>query len=207
MKTVVCFGDSNTWGYMPSGEGRYPFEKRWTTIVQRELGDNYFVIPEGLNGRTTVFEDPVEGDKSGLSHLSTILETHKPMDLIVILLGTNDLKNRFGLNAYDIGLSVERLVKLVKKSDAGIDGHSPVVILISPPSILQSIFLSFNEDSIRKSHDLSKYYEEVARVNDIHFIDADKIIKSSPVDGIHWEAEDHAKLGKAVAKKIKEILE
>ena len=104
MKTVVCFGDSNTWGYMPSGEGRYPFEKRWTTIVQRELGDNYFVIPEGLNGRTTVFEDPVEGDKSGLSHLSTILETHKPMDLIVILLGTNDLKNRFGLNAFKMEL-------------------------------------------------------------------------------------------------------
>ena len=203
MKTIVCFGDSNTWAYMPTGEGRYPFEKRWTTIAQKELGNEYYVIPEGLNGRTTVFDDSVEGDKCGLTHLGIILETHKPMDLIVILLGTNDLKSRFGLNAYEIALGAERLVKLVEKSEAGINGGPPDIILVCPPPILKSSFLSFDEDSIRKSHNLSAYYSEIAKLHNVIFLDAGKIVKSSPIDGIHWEEEEHKKFGKAIAKTIK----
>ena len=206
MKTIVCFGDSNTWAYSPSGEGRYPFEKRWTTVLQGKLNHDYFVIPEGLNGRTTVFEDPVEGNKCGLIHLQTILESHKPIDLIVILLGTNDLKSRFGLNASEIAEGAERLVKLVKKSEAGINGNVPEVLLISPPAILKSTFECFNEDSVEQSNKLFKYYGEVAEINEVNFLDANEIVKTSPVDGIHWEEKGHEKFGKVVARKIEEVL-
>ena len=103
MKTVLCYGDSNTWGYDAATEGRYPYDKRWTTVLARELGSEYLVIPEGLNGRTTVWPDPIEGEyKSGKSTLLAILESHYPIDLVVLMLGTNDLKHRWGLSAWDI---------------------------------------------------------------------------------------------------------
>ena len=109
MKTVLCYGDSNTWGYDAATEGRYPYDKRWTTVLARELGSEYLVIPEGLNGRTTVWPDPVEGEyKSGKSTLLAILESHHPLDLVVLMLGTNDLKHRWGLSAWDIGVASRR---------------------------------------------------------------------------------------------------
>ena len=102
VKKILCYGDSNTWGYNPHTELRYPRAVRWTGVLQRGLGPAYHVIEEGLNGRTTVWDDPIEGYKSGKEYLVPCLETHKPMDLVVIMLGTNDLKHRFSLTAFDI---------------------------------------------------------------------------------------------------------
>ena len=107
MKTILCYGDSNTWGYDPSSQQRFGPEERWTGVLQKELGMEYRIIEEGLNGRTTVWDDPIEGFKNGMSYLIPCIESHKPFDLITIMLGTNDLKIRFSVSAYDIAESVD----------------------------------------------------------------------------------------------------
>ena len=132
MKTILCYGDSNTWGYDPVSADRHPYERRWTTVLQRVLGEDYLVIPEGLNGRTTVWDDPIELHKSGSTYLPPCLESHKPVDLVVIMLGTNDLKMRFGLPAVDIAAGAGVLVDLVGRSACGPGGAAPKVLVLVP---------------------------------------------------------------------------
>ncbi|RLD32798.1 MAG: hydrolase [Bacteroidetes bacterium] len=207
MKTIVCFGDSNTWGYSPSDSGRYPFEKRWTSILQKKLGADYFVIPEGLNGRTTAFEDSVEMDKNGYRHLQTILETHKPMDLIIIMLGTNDLKSRFNVCAQEIAWSAGKLVDYALHSTSGINEKHPEVLFIAPPIVKNSPSFGYMlEGSVKKSEDFSIHYKNKAQELGVPFLNASDFIVSSPIDGIHWEKEEHEKFAFAVAEKVKEII-
>jgi lysophospholipase L1-like esterase len=99
MKTVICFGDSNTWGADPAGGPRYSMEQRWGSILRKELGSGYYIIEEGLCGRTTVWDDPIEGYKSGKQYIIPCIDSHSPVDLVIILLGTNDLKKRFSLSS------------------------------------------------------------------------------------------------------------
>lgn len=101
MKTILCYGDSNTWGFEPVTRNRYGRTERWTGILRQELGLDYDVIEEGLNGRTTVWDDPIEGHKNGKEQIIPILKSHQPLDLVTIMLGTNDLKRRFGLGALE----------------------------------------------------------------------------------------------------------
>ena len=207
MKTIVCFGDSNTWGYSPSISGRYPFEKRWTSILQEKLGKDYFVIPEGLNGRTTAFEDSVEMDKNGYRHLQTILETHKPLDLIIIMLGTNDLKSRFGVCAQEIALSAGKLVDYTLKSASGTNEISPKILFIAPPIVKNSQPFGYMlKGSVEKSKDLGIHYKTKALELGVPFLNASDYIESSPIDGIHWEEEEHEKFAVAVASKVREII-
>ncbi len=207
MKTIVCFGDSNTWGYSPSGLGRYPFEKRWTSILQKELGADYFVIPEGLNGRTTAFEDRIEKDKNGYKHLRTVLEVHKPLDLIIIMLGTNDLKSRFGICAQEIALSAGNLVDYTIQSSTGVNEGSPEILFIAPPVIKKSLRFGYMlRGAVEKSEMIGLYYRQVAEQFNVPFLDASDIVISSSIDGIHWEEDAHMKFGKIVAEKVKEIL-
>jgi lysophospholipase L1-like esterase len=208
LKTIVCFGDSNTWGYSPSSLERYSFEERWTSVLQKELGPDFFVIPEGLNGRTTCFEDPVEKDKNGYRHLKTVLEVHKPLDLIIIILGTNDLKTRFGLCAQEIALSAGNLVDYTLRSCAGVNEGPPEILFIAPPEVQESPpFGYIFRDAVEKSKDMGMYYKEKAEEFKVPFLDASDIVVSSPIDGIHWEEEEHKKFAKIVAKKVKEIIE
>jgi len=208
MKTIVCFGDSNTWGHSPAEIARHPFEKRWTSILQQILGSKYFVIPEGLNGRTTTFEDPVEKDKNGYRHLQTILETHKPLDLIIIMLGTNDLKSRFNVGAQEIAWSAGNLINHTLHSTAGIDDKHPEILFIAPPVIKDSQPFNFMlEGAIEKSRNMGFHYKSMAELYKVPFLDASDIVESSPIDGIHWEVEEHEKFAKVVAKKVLEILD
>ena len=207
MKTIVCFGDSNTWGYSPVDSARYVFEKRWTTILQKELGTDYFVIPEGLNGRTTAFEDPVEKNKNGFRHLQTVLEVHKPLDLIIIMLGTNDLKDRFNLCAEEIAKSAGNLIDYTLRNGTGINNKPPLILFIAPPIVVESSVFSYAfRTSVEKSLGFSKFYQEQAEEFNIPFLDASDIVKSSPLDGIHWEEEEHEKFAKVVAVKAREII-
>ena len=140
MKTILCFGDSNTWGCAPLGNSenhtRYGPDVRWGSVLRTTLGEGYWVIEEGLNGRTTIWADPVEGEyKSGKSYLTACLESHAPLDLVIILLGTNDLKHRFGLSAWDIAASAAVLVEMVQASSSGQNGGAPRVLLICPPPV------------------------------------------------------------------------
>ncbi len=207
MKTIVCFGDSNTWGYSPSASERYPFEKRWTSILQKNLGTDYFVIPEGLNGRTTAFEDSVEMDKNGYRHLQTVLETHKPLDLIIIMLGTNDLKSRFGVCAQEIAGSAGSLLDYTLKSTSGIEGKPPGILFIAPPAVKESPPFGYMfKGSVEKSRDFGIYYKTKARELGVLFLNASDFIVSSPIDGIHWEEEEHEKFARVVSEKIKGII-
>jgi len=207
MKTVLCYGDSNTWGYDPTTAGRFDRDTRWPGVLRRELGDDYLVIEEGLNGRTTVWEDPIEGYKSGREYLIPCLESHKPLDLVVMMLGTNDLKKRFSLSAFDIAYSAGVLVDVVKKSEAGLAGGTPQVLLVCPPPVGKlTEFAEMFEGSEEKSRRLPEWFVRVAEEQGCQLLDAGEVVTASDLDGIHFEAAEHRKLGKAVAARVEQIL-
>jgi lysophospholipase L1-like esterase len=208
VKTVLCYGDSNTWGYDPATQTRYPREVRWPGVLRRELGEGYLVIEEGLNGRTTVWDDPIEGYKNGKSYLIPCLETHKPIDLVIILLGTNDLKVRFSVSAFDIANGAGVLVDVVQKSAAGPGDTAPQVLLLAPPPIARlSGFAEMFDGARPKSRRFAAHYGRVAQEKGCAFLDTSQAIVSSNLDGIHLEAGEHEKLGAAVAEKVRTLLE
>ncbi len=190
---------------------RYGRDDRWVGVLKRELGEGYEVIAEGCNGRTTVWEDPIEGYKNGKEYLIPCLDSHQPVDLVVIMLGTNDLKARFSVMASDISLSAGVLVDIVQGHPVQVVGApQPKVLLIAPPPLhwelpdfLQEMFAGGYDKSLK----LSEYFRRVAEQRDCAFLDAGQVIVSSPVDGIHFDKGELKKLGKAVAKVVKEILE
>ena len=209
MKTILCYGDSNTWGYNPSTGKRYGRSERWPGVLRNELGEGYLVIEEGLNGRTTVWDDPIEGYKSGKEYLIPCLETHKPIDLVIILLGTNDLKKRFSLTAFDIAEGAGVLVKIIQKSETGPGDEAPEVLLLVPPPVAKlagTEFVDMFEDAEEKSGKFSQHYRRVADELGCELLDTAEVIVSSEIDGIHLEVEEHRKLGEAVAAHVRKIL-
>ena len=207
MKRIMCFGDSNTWGWDPINKIRFPEDVRWTGVLEKELGEGYKIIEEGLNGRTTVWDDPIEGDKSGKAHLPVCLETHNPLDLVVLMLGTNDLKNRFSVSAYDIANSIETLLNLIESRPWVFREEKPSILLLIPPKLvpladMADAFIG----AIEKSEGFSLEYRRVAEIHGCPFIDTGDDIVSSSVDGIHLEASEHSKLGRIIAEKIRMIL-
>lgn len=207
MREILCYGDSNTWGYSPHTENRYPRGVRWTSVLQRELGSQYCVIEEGLNGRTTVWDDPIEGHKNGREYLIPCIETHKPLDLVIIMLGTNDLKFRFSLTAYDIAASAGALVDVVKISQTGRDNNSPEVLLIVPPPLGRlSDFADMFRGGAEKSRRLAVEFKRIAEEKGCHLLDAGEVLVSSDADGVHFDPEGHEALGIAVARRVEEIL-
>jgi lysophospholipase L1-like esterase len=207
MKRILCYGDSNTWGQNPLTKERYDDQTRWTRVLASALGPEYEVVEEGLNGRTTVWEDPIEGYKNGASYLIPCLGTHQPLDLVIIMLGTNDLKKRFSLPAYDIAEGAGVLVRLVLASEAGRTGKPPEVLLLAPPPIAAlSDYAEMFEEATPKSFKLGAHFQRIAKQFDIPFMDTSEVVVSSAIDGIHLDASEHAKLGHAVAGKVREIL-
>lgn len=207
-KVVVCFGDSNTWGANPDGSGRFAPDVRWTGVLQNELGPGYKVIEEGLNGRTTNIDDTIEEDRNGRRHLPSLLESHRPFDLIVIMLGTNDLKFRHNRAAADIAQSAGKLADLARKSMCGPNDGVPKVLLMAPPATveagheLDALFAG----SIAKSQQFPENYAFWADATGAAFLDAGSVIESSSVDGIHFDPEDHTTLGNAVAAKVRDMI-
>lgn len=208
MKTILCYGDSNTWGANPETGGRYAPHERWVGVLQAELGEEYQIISEGLCGRTTVWEDPIEEYKDGKAYLIPCLESHKPLDLVIILLGTNDLKVRFSLTAYDIANGAGTLVKIAQKSETGPDDGPPQVLLLAPPPTVPSPaeWMAMLGDAAERSAEFATQYRRVAEERGCHFLDTSTVIQSSRVDGIHFDLSEHQKLGKAVAQAVKDIL-
>jgi lysophospholipase L1-like esterase len=207
MKRILCYGDSNTWGTDPISGERLDDQTRWTRVLARSLGPDYEVIEEGLGGRTTVWEDPIEGYKNGYTYLLPCLETHSPLDLVVIMLGTNDLKKRFSLTAYDIAQGAGVLVIAVQKSTCGREAKAPPVLLMAPPPVSKlTDFAEMFEDAEDKSKKLGVRFRQVAQELGCAFLDTSSVIVSSQADGIHFDSAEHAKLGLAIAGIIREIL-
>ncbi len=207
MQTVLCYGDSNTWGFDPATQTRFPRDVRWTGVLRNSLGPDYVVIEEGLNGRTTVWSDPIEGEhKSGKTYLVPCLESHAPLDVVALMLGTNDLKMRFSVSPFDICAGIEVLIKIIRASEAGPDGGAPQILLIAPPPVARlSNYAEMLEGAGPKSRRLAGHYQELAALHGCGFLDAGQVIVSSDLDGIHFEAGEHAKLGRAVAEQVKRI--
>jgi lysophospholipase L1-like esterase len=208
MKRILCYGDSNTWGSDPLTGERLDDQTRWTRVLAHALGPGYEIIEEGLGGRTTVWDDPIEGYKNGYTYLMPCLETHQPLDLVVIMLGTNDLKKRFSLTAYDIAQGAGVLVTAVQKSAAGREAQAPAVLLLAPPPVSKlTDYAEMFEDAPEKSKRLGERFRQVAQELGCTFLDTSSVIESSKVDGIHFDPQEHAKLGRSLAGLIKPLLE
>ncbi len=206
-RTLLCFGDSNTHGSLPVtslGEtGRYPRDLRWTGQLAALL-PGWHVIEEGQPGRTTLHDDPVEGaHRNGLTVLPALLESHRPVDVVLLMLGTNDLKGRFSLSVTDIALSLEKLVAVIRGSLAGPGQTAPGVLLVAPPPIreigeLGQIFWGGEA----KSRQLGARIAQSAQRAAVPFLDAGALVAVSDIDGIHYDAPEQAVLARAFAEAV-----
>lgn len=211
-RTVLCFGDSNTYGAVPTlarvGRHRYSPERRWPGIMRRQLGTGWDVIEEGHPSRTTVHDDPIEGShKNGLKALPVCLESHMPIDVVILMLGTNDLKDRFRANPGDIAASVEVLANVIRRSEAGQGGAPPALIVVAPPPMQEVDWLGeMFRGGATKSHLLADLIQEAAKRVGAVFLNAGDIVESSSVDGIHLDSDAHKALGTELAKVVKRSL-
>jgi lysophospholipase L1-like esterase len=207
VKTILCYGDSNTWGCIPEDSEerarRFGPEERWPGVLRQALGSGYSIVEEGLNGRTTVWDDPLEPYRNGREFLMPCLLSHHPLDLVVVLLGTNDLP-RSGVTARDIAAGAGMLVDDIVGSECGHDGGSPQVLLICPPPVGR-LGDEFRE-AAEKSRQLAPHYAAVADARSCAFLDAGAHITSSDVDGIHLEADQHERLGQVAAERVRGLL-
>jgi lysophospholipase L1-like esterase len=207
LKRILLYGDSNTWGYDPATGDRFGEEVRWPGILANALGEGYRVVEEGLNGRTTVLDDAIEEHKNGRTYLRPCLESHKPLDLVAIMLGTNDLHARFGLSASDIASGAGALARLTLRSAAGPGGGAPMVLLIAPPPVRplpeDAELLAEAEE---KSRAFPKRYRRIAEQRGCAFLDAGEYAGPSDLDGVHLDASAHRSLGEAVAECIRTLL-
>ncbi len=206
MKRILCYGDSNTWGFIPLTAERYPQDIRWTGVMQKALGTRFQVIEEGLNGRTTVWNDPHSDGRNGREYLLPCLDSHMPLDLVILMLGTNDLKPKFSATATDIAEGAGFLGRLILLSKAGIQYRAPKLILAAPPAILEpTAYGEAFEGGAEKSRKFALAYKRVADELGCVFVDAGSHIQSSKLDGIHLEADEHAKLGMAMASLVQKV--
>jgi lysophospholipase L1-like esterase len=191
MTTIVCFGDSNTWGYVPGSDGeRFPPDVRWPARLATALGDDAEVVAEGLNGRTATIESPVEEGRNGLPYLVPCLRSHAPVDLLVIYLGTNDA---FWLEPLLVARSVGRLVKVARAAEAGRGRRSPDVLVVCPPPF--------------DRYELGASFREVCGQLGCELLDLDGVTTYSDLDGIHLDAADQRAVAAAVEGRVRQMLE
>jgi len=214
MIRILCFGDSNTWGVDPvnSNEGinssaRFSMEDRWPILLEKELGNNYKVLEEGLGGRTTVFDDPMSPGRNGSKYLEVAFRTHDPIDNIIIMLGTNDAKDIFNASAEVISWGLERLVRELKNYMSGSLSQDAEILIVSPIYISKNkdgkYYCGFSKDSEEKSKKLADYYKNITQKYDCNYLNAAEYASTSKEDGIHLGKTGHKALAKILAKKIK----
>jgi lysophospholipase L1-like esterase len=207
MKSLLCFGDSNTHGTVPMRTrdeiSRFDLTQRWPGVVQALLGSSWWVIEEGLPGRTTSFDDPDEGkDRNALRYWQACIQSHRPVDAIVIMLGTNDLKAKFNASPEAISDGLNRLVDMaLENTPPGVD--HPFILVVTPAPILEvGFFGDLFAEGEKKSLQLAETYSKVVRGSRVHLVNAANHCTVSNVDGIHLDAAAHKQLGCAVAEAI-----
>ena len=210
-RTILCYGDSNTHGTPPMRDiddtRRHPRHIRWPGAMAAKLGDAFEVIEEGHGGRTTVHPDPYDGaHRSGAMILPAILESHRPLDAVILMLGTNDLKGMFNVSPFEIGLSIGKLTQTIQTSACGPDGSAPHVLIVAPPPIIETGFLAdMYRGGADKSRELARQFETTAKRCGTEFFDAGTLVNVDPQEGIHFDAENHIALGNALAGKVRKI--
>ncbi|MCD7808597.1 MAG: SGNH/GDSL hydrolase family protein [Erysipelotrichaceae bacterium] len=197
---IMCYGDSNTYGMNPLDGSRYDENIRWPKVLQDILGNNYEIIEEGQNGRTTIYDDE-KPNRNGMKDLIPCLNKNKPIDIVILMLGTNDLKTRFHASSQDIANNVSLLVDVIQKE------NNAQIILVSPMEVTRGVENgtfgdSFDASAVVRSKEFSKYYKEVAREKHCIFVDAAMYSKPSDIDHLHMSAEAHRNLANELAKVI-----
>ena len=207
MKTILCFGDSNTYGYVPGTEGeRYAAAIRWPRRLAALLGEEYDVVEEGLNGRTTAFRDNLEPYRCGLDTILPCVLSHEPVDLLIVMLGTNDTKDRYHVKAEEIGFGLEELVMKVS-GYYQFRAHKPQLLLVAPaPLGDMRDGVEFSEASRAKSLRLSEIFAGVAERFGCAFLNAGAVVQELGCDSIHFTPEDHRLLAQALAQQTKQLL-
>ena len=215
MPVVLCYGDSNTHGTVPLPAGaprrRFDAETRWPGVLASRLGPGWRVIEEGLPGRTTCLDDPLsQANRNGLATLAAILESHRPIDVVVLMLGTNDTKARFGMTAADIARGVEMLARTILSDrwdeGCGPDGGAPRLLVVAPPHCTLDGPFDRDEDgrTARLSRALAPLLADIVRSLGGELLDAADVAEMSPIDGVHLDADGHRALGEAIATRIGE---
>lgn len=221
-KHIICLGDSNTHGYCAdpadcadSALQRFNEDERWTKLLQKALGEDYLVLEEGLSGRTTVFQDPLYEGLDALSYLWPCLKSHEPVSLLIIMLGTNDSKERFGMNAFAIGLGMRRLVQKAQTTECWGPGGKPNILIVAPPVIDEGVLTSPVADEmgtmgpgcVEKSRKIPAEYKRVAAEVGCHFLDANEIgAEFNTIDFMHLTRRGHAALAAALAELVPTLL-
>lgn len=213
-KRILCFGDSLTWGWVPIEAGvpttRYAPDQRWTGILQTELKNDFVVIEEGLSGRTTAVDDPIDPRLNGSAYLPAALASHFPLDLVIIMLGTNDTKAYFDRTPTQITAGLTKLITQVASSTGGVGTvyPAPQVLLVAPPPLGKMPDPHFDllfEGGQKKTEKFAKIYEELADFLKVHFLNAGDFISTDGVDGIHFTPENNRDLAGAIAQKVRAI--
>lgn len=216
VKTVLCFGDSLTWGWVPADETapttRFPREVRWTGVLAAALGADHAVIEEGLSARTTNVDDPTDPRLNGAAHLPIALASHLPLDLVILLLGTNDTKAYFHRTPFDVATGMSVLAAQVLGSAGGVGTvyPAPKVLVVAPPPLgpmpdpwFQMTFAGGQE----KSERLAEAYRALCDYMKIPFFDAGSVISTGGSDGVHFTEQNNRELGAALADEVRRILQ
>jgi lysophospholipase L1-like esterase len=210
MKTVLCYGDSLTWGYDPVSGSRHVMADRWPSSLVAALGGRAETVCEGLNGRTTAFDDHLaDCDRNGARVLPTVLHSHAPVDLVILMLGTNDMKPFVAGRAVGAVQGMRRLIDLVQSHVWPCEMPSPGILVVAPPPLCETDdpdFAASFSGGVTQSAMLAPLYDELAEQTGCGFFDAGSVVRTSPVDGVHLDAESMAALGRALAPTVKELL-
>ena len=218
IKNILCFGDSNTWGFVPGAFDpetlhlkRYSILERWPGLLREMLGADYHIIEEGLNGRTTNVEYPDLSGRSATSYILPCLYSHCPLDLVIISLGINDIKVIFDRSMMEISEGMAEIIDLIKSTSYGPDMQGPPqILLLSPSALTHEGYVDQNNESafkggMEKSLSFNEYYQKIALEKSCHYVNLQSVVNYSEIDGLHYDKRGHAVIASVVASKIKEI--
>ncbi|SFV31916.1 Lysophospholipase L1 [Devosia crocina] len=213
MKTILAYGDSLTYGADPGGGPRHAYEDRWPTALEKGLDGQARVIAEGLGGRATAYDDwTAAADRNGARILPTLLDSHKPLDLVIIMLGTNDLKPFVAGSAAYAARGARRLVEITRGHFAATGETAPQILLVSPPAVVETT----NENMLgnfggldhlfRESREFARHYRRHAEETGVAFFDAATVAKADPRDGVHLDPANTRAIGVGLVPLVKQIL-
>lgn len=195
-RVVLCYGDSNTYGWVPVAGGRFARDVRWPGVLAAELGAGWHVIEEGLGGRTTIFDDPILPGRNGKTYLEPCLLSHEPLDAVVIALGTNDLKVRFAASAADIARGVALLAEAAL-------AFTPKVLALGLPALGP---LDDRNDELagarEKAERIRAHLRDWAEATGFDLLELHELVSFSDEDGFHLDAAGHRIVGEAVARRV-----
>lgn len=210
MRTVLCYGDSLTWGYDAAGPGRHAPEDRWPNVLQAALGADVAVIAEGLNGRTTAFDDHLgSADRNGARILPVLLTTHSPIDLVILMLGSNDMKPWVSGRAISAKQGIGRLVDIIRGHVYPLNEDAPDILIVAPPPLVETgdpDFAAMFEGGIEQSHMLASLYSDLADQISCGFFDAGSAAQTTPLDGVHLDAANTRAIGRGMEPIVRVML-